>query len=72
MWKRWTGPRAITPTSSPILKFFVLAVEASMSTSPGPLGQLPLVRVSGLKRWPSGVWLNARPGAPPLEITLPL
>ncbi len=43
-----------------------------MSTSPGPLGQLPLVRVSGLKRWPSGVWLKASPGAPPLEMTLPL
>ena len=43
-----------------------------MSTSPGPLGQLPLVRLSGLKRSPSGEWLKASPGAPPLEMTFPL
>ena len=45
-----TGPRAMTPMGWPMENPLLLAVEASMSISPGPLGQLPLVSVSGLKR----------------------
>ncbi len=49
--KRWTGPRAITPICCPSRKCCLLAVAASMSISSGCVGQPPLDRLSGLKRW---------------------
>ena len=52
--KRSSGPRATTPICCPIEKWSLLAVAASMSTSAGPLGQVPFASVSGLKRWAPG------------------
>ncbi len=50
----------------------LLAVFASIATWCGPTGHVPLTSVSGLKRWsPCGWTLNASPGAPCPEITLP-
>ncbi len=58
-----SGPCATTPIVSPTAKCFDDAVALSIATSRGALGQRPLVRTSGLKRWlPAGLTLNARPG----------
>jgi hypothetical protein len=66
-----SGPRAITWIVSPTAKCFDDAVWASIAISSGPDGQWPDVRTSGFNRL-FGVTLNARPGAPPAVITLPL
>ena len=64
---------AITPIVLPTPKCCAEAVFVSIAISCGLVGQRPSVRASGLNRWsPFGLTLNARFGAPPCEITLPL
>ena len=51
MRKRCTGPRASTPTLSPMCKFSADAEWLSIAISSAPVGHVPPFRTSGLNFW---------------------
>ena len=68
--KVWGGPISRTRTRSPMWKWYLAAVEASMTTSSGPAGGEPL------RMWSADIWgtgLNDKPmvGAPDVLTALP-